>query len=51
MRSNSANQLNHLSQVTGLGTRGGTDRGDIAIDKVSIVAGKCTGNETFACIR
>ena len=37
MRSTSANQVKHLSQVMFLGTRGGSDRADIAIDKVSLV--------------
>ena len=41
------NELDRLSQIVFLGIRGRDVRGDIAIDKLRIVPGHCTGNTTL----
>ena len=43
-----AAKMTHLSQVVFFGIRGTTFLGDIAIDKLSIVPGKCPGKATFS---
>ena len=48
MCSTSENQLKHIPQVVFLGIRGANVRNDIAIDKLSIVSGHCTGKATFS---